>query len=207
MAFQKQTNNEGFTLIELLMVISIITFLASILLVSVVGVRRKARDVKSISEIQVIKNALDLYYEDNGYFPRIGTSTPPAIYVTIIYHNGTITSYDGFSSTSGSWKQTLGAYLSPYLAGAPKPASALNGFEGKYGIIIMSGPQALEHTNFMGDGYGNCRYVVNGYYIYTGLEDPSNYIKMTQYGGLWNGIYDVWGGNVYISHVEGGLCK
>jgi prepilin-type N-terminal cleavage/methylation domain-containing protein len=66
----------GFTLIELLVVISIIGILASIVLVSLDGTRKKGRDSKRISDVKQLQLALELYYDQNNSFPpRICTNT------------------------------------------------------------------------------------------------------------------------------------
>jgi len=54
--------SKGFTLLELLVVISIISLLASILLVDVKNARIKARDTKRRSDLSQIAKALDIYY-------------------------------------------------------------------------------------------------------------------------------------------------
>jgi prepilin-type N-terminal cleavage/methylation domain-containing protein len=52
---------KGFTLIELLVVISIIGMLAGIVLVSMTGVRGKARDARRKSDLDQIEKAVELY--------------------------------------------------------------------------------------------------------------------------------------------------
>lgn len=59
----------GFTLIELLVVIAIIGLLASIVLVSLNSARTKARDARRIADLGQIKNALELYMQDNKVYP------------------------------------------------------------------------------------------------------------------------------------------
>lgn len=67
---KKISNSRGFTLIELLVVISIIGILASIILVSLTGVRQKAQEAKIKSEIHGIKLALEDYAATNGGYPN-----------------------------------------------------------------------------------------------------------------------------------------
>ena len=61
--------NKGFTLIELLVVIAVIGLLSSIVLVSMKGVREKARIAKAQSELDAYRQALILYEDANTYFP------------------------------------------------------------------------------------------------------------------------------------------
>ncbi len=59
----------GFTLIELLVVISIISALSSIVFASLQEARVSARDAKRLSDIKQIMTALELYYDQNGFYP------------------------------------------------------------------------------------------------------------------------------------------
>lgn len=61
--------NRGFTLIELLVVISIIGFLATASMVVFNSVRMKARDARRKADLTQIKKALDLYFDQYGYYP------------------------------------------------------------------------------------------------------------------------------------------
>ncbi len=66
------SNKKGFTLIELLVVIAIIGLLASIVLVSLNSARKKARDIKRLSDLKQIQLAIELYYDNKGYYPKEG---------------------------------------------------------------------------------------------------------------------------------------
>lgn len=71
----QRSQNAGFTLIELLVVISIIGVLAGLLLTNFVGVRERAADARMKSDLDQLKKALRLYYNDNQEYPSSIPST------------------------------------------------------------------------------------------------------------------------------------
>jgi len=75
----------GFTLIELLVVIAIIGILASIVLASLNSARAKSRDARRLADLDAIKKALTLYFNDNQAYPISAATT-------------TVTGVDGVSS-------------------------------------------------------------------------------------------------------------
>jgi prepilin-type N-terminal cleavage/methylation domain-containing protein len=70
----KFKKKNGFTLIELLVVIAIIAVLVAFSVANFVGARSRARDVKKKSELQEVKNALRMFYNEYNNYP--GTATP-----------------------------------------------------------------------------------------------------------------------------------
>jgi len=60
---------KGFTLIELLVVISIIGMLTALIVVNFNAARERARDVQRKSDLDQIKKALRMYYNDYGGYP------------------------------------------------------------------------------------------------------------------------------------------
>ena len=94
----------GFTLIELLVVIAIIGLLSSVVLASLNTARAKARDARRISDLAQIRTALELYYNDKGYYPQSGCGWDC---------NGYTVSY-----SAGGWGY-LASELAPYIASLP----------------------------------------------------------------------------------------
>jgi len=66
---KKKHLKSGFTLIELLVVITIIGVLTSLFVSNMVGVRERAKDARSKSNLNELKTALRLYYNDNQNYP------------------------------------------------------------------------------------------------------------------------------------------
>lgn len=64
----------GFTLIELLIVIAIIGILTAVLVPNLVGMRQRAQDSQTKSNLRELKTALRLYYNDFQYYPTYSTA-------------------------------------------------------------------------------------------------------------------------------------
>lgn len=60
----------GFTLIEILVVVSIIGFLITIVLVSLNSAKERAKETAGIQQLKQVKNAINMFYSDNGYYPE-----------------------------------------------------------------------------------------------------------------------------------------
>jgi len=67
-------NPRGFTLVELLVVIAIIGILATAVIVSVSSARAKARDARRLSDLDNIRTALELYYDQYNRYPYFSPS-------------------------------------------------------------------------------------------------------------------------------------
>lgn len=67
--------SHGFTLIELLIVISIIGALSAIGLYTSQGGIKKARDAQRYADLDRVRTALELYYNQNDQYPVTGLST------------------------------------------------------------------------------------------------------------------------------------
>lgn len=103
---------KGFTLIEILIVITIIGILATVGLYSFDNARQKARDSKRKQDLQTIKTALVLYYQDFRQYPPScqGSSCQAMSFA---------------SSASSNWIPELEDYL-PKAPKDPRQASAAN---------------------------------------------------------------------------------
>ena len=62
-------NKKGFTLIELLVVVAIISLLSSIVFASLSSARKKSQDSARVQGFIQVRNALELYYSNNGQYP------------------------------------------------------------------------------------------------------------------------------------------
>jgi type II secretion system protein G len=156
--------SRGFTLIELLVVVAIISILTSIIVASISNARMKARDAKRISDLAQISQALELYYEEKGYYPQSGCGWDC---------NGYLLSY-----TNG-WN-LLATELSPYLS--PLPNDPL----GAPACPPWGG-------NCYTYAYGNVGRTVNSpqYDLTAQLEDPTNPFRCSikSYFYYFNNLY------------------
>lgn len=107
---QSNLRNSAFTLIELLVVISIISLLSSIIFASLNGARLKTKDIKRISELGELGKALDFYFLDHDYYPRL-TALSPTPGESCGSRAGTFQSVSG---EENSWCALMNL-LSPYI--------------------------------------------------------------------------------------------
>jgi general secretion pathway protein G len=66
---QLLTKKKGFTLIELLVVIFIIGILTAVVLPNLMGARQRARDTRRKQDLEAVKSALRMYYNDDNQYP------------------------------------------------------------------------------------------------------------------------------------------
>ena len=62
-------SSSGFTIVELLVVIIVIAILASITIVSYQGVQSRASDAAVMSDLEHMKEKLELFESETGYYP------------------------------------------------------------------------------------------------------------------------------------------
>lgn len=65
-----KTNLKAFTLIELLIVIAVIGILVAVILPNLIGMRERARDTVKKNDVNQLKKALRLYFDDFGAYPN-----------------------------------------------------------------------------------------------------------------------------------------
>ena len=70
---------KGFTLIEILIVVSIIGVLSSLTLLGLGSFRASGRDVKRVTDLRQITNALELYYAKTGNYPATLENLVPSV--------------------------------------------------------------------------------------------------------------------------------
>ncbi|MDP3645698.1 MAG: prepilin-type N-terminal cleavage/methylation domain-containing protein [bacterium] len=126
--FSKKSS-KGFTLIELLVVIAIIGLLASIVLASLNGARKKSRDARRQADLSQLATSLELYANDsNGTYP-VQTSqgalpsalVPGAIVVLPTDPLGASAQAYQYKSNAAGTAYCLGAFLEGSTL--PTPAS------------------------------------------------------------------------------------
>lgn len=67
---KKSVTQSGFTLIELLVVITILGVLATLLIANFSTARARARDARRKNDVQALKTALRIYYNDFQRYPQ-----------------------------------------------------------------------------------------------------------------------------------------
>jgi general secretion pathway protein G len=65
---------KGFTLLEVLVAATIMLVLTAVGMTSYSSVTRKSRDARRISDLEQMRQALEMYRADNGYYPAVNTA-------------------------------------------------------------------------------------------------------------------------------------
>lgn len=81
---------KGFTLIELLVVIAIVGILAAVVLISLNKARESSKISRSVMDQRQLINALELYYNDVGFYPPdVGRGWDPGFSQALPYNPDT----------------------------------------------------------------------------------------------------------------------
>jgi prepilin-type N-terminal cleavage/methylation domain-containing protein len=109
--------SHGFTLMELLVTIAIIGFLSSIILSNLQTARTKALASQKPQIVKQYRNALELYYSDNGNYPPVTPNSNVACLGRLTGENCPIVS--NWGEPSGGQTNVYNA-LAPYMRTMPK---------------------------------------------------------------------------------------
>ena len=112
----KKSRNGGFTLVELMVVVAVIAILAAIAMPQFLSAADRARTAKETADIQIIKNATQLYMIDKN------VDTPPT--VENLYKEGYLTEH---VKTAKAKEYTI-------------PSEAVNGGSAK--AVVVKAPDA-----------------------------------------------------------------
>jgi len=158
-SFTKGGRNGAFTLIELLVVVSIIGLLASIVVVSMGGIRQSGRDARGISDIKQIQTAVELTYDfsTDAYvnLPENWTdiTNDPVVWAHITEIQKSVSpiptgtgsrNYKWCDGGAGTGLRDVNTYKLGYDLEADKAGDAT----GDCFIITEKGTQAVACTNF-----------------------------------------------------------
>ena len=111
---KKTLSQRGFTLIELLVVISIIALLSSVILAALNTAKAKARDASILADIHTLTTAMELYYDDRGYYPPASNS------------GGFLGSFTVAEIKGNNTNAFLKSQLNPYLKQLPNPSTYID---------------------------------------------------------------------------------
>ncbi len=130
----------AFTLLEMVIVVIIIMILASLIVLSLGGVRKRARDDRRMADAQTIASALSQYATSNTrYYPPYSSSHLPPnenVYVAEVIQSGSpiFSILSGYHKKIASVPMPFNWYMSSYLN--PVPVDPLNG-TGNYRYVYI----------------------------------------------------------------------
>lgn len=139
---QQSQHPKGFTIIELLIVVVVIGILATLVITTFAGAQRKARNVKTLSNVKQYYNMIEAYSTLHGYYPASpteGTDNIAMVCLGLGYANGscgTITGTQVFESED--FMEELSTALG--TGGSQQSVNSVDG--------------AVGNENFVGAAYG-----------------------------------------------------
>lgn len=117
-------NKKGFTLIELLVVIAIVGLLSTVVMASLNKARAKSRDSRKMADFRQIQNALEQYFDTNGYYPYTIDCSVAGESGWVYDNNTTGYTPDGIVKT---WTD-LETLLAPYIKLPKTPGAGSYGY-------------------------------------------------------------------------------
>lgn len=158
LTMNKRQKRSAFTLIELLVVISILAVLTTFATVNYTQAKIKGRDARRKADLKSLKQALELFYHENGHYP-------PLIFDASDY------SSNSSGSGTGQWIDDLGTkYINPQPKD-PNQANSFNNFFAENSLTKLN----LISPVYAGGGTGSTPDFVP-YYNYYADSNGSRYV-------------------------------
>ncbi len=76
---------KAFTFVEIMVVVAIIAVLATLVIINIQSVKISGRDLKRVSDVNEIRNALNLYYSKYSQYPTMITPGQQFAVGSVIY--------------------------------------------------------------------------------------------------------------------------
>lgn len=147
-----KNNQSGFTLVELLVVVAILGLLSTIVMTSLTGARKKARDARRVADLRQINTAIQFYINDNGHAPYVGTLNCQSS------NSGDSSCSQVNEVVSGSWTQ-LENDLSAYIEKLPVDPCGIKCYSpSNYYSYVYTPPAAI--SSWCGCSAANDKYAI-----------------------------------------------
>lgn len=147
---KKFTKKGGFTLIELLVVIAIIGILASIVLVSLNGARKKGGDARVIGDVQQIRTTLETDFNGSSY-PDLAANN----FLAGSTGSTTIGTLENDAVANGGWIQVTTNSATPFIGYAVYGALPSQG-NVKFFCISSGGATSQATSAPVNNNYSPC---------------------------------------------------
>jgi prepilin-type N-terminal cleavage/methylation domain-containing protein len=122
--------SKGFTLVELLVIVSIISVLSVIGITIFGNITSSARDAKRKADLQILSDALELYFNKNNYYPVANfTGQAP---------NGPV-EFSGSNDSVNPWIPDLAPHLAQFPTDPINNASSQGGTFGGVAYYYLTG--------------------------------------------------------------------